>query len=203
MPRFNPNTYDPSTDSSPGATSNGNLVLVYDKDGLTCRCGCGQTPKNPKRHFVQGHDARLKGALIRAAATDTKVVIKEGNKTHAPITAVVAAKALGWGAIVSKAKDAYAEKAKAQDERAKAAEARRANAEKAKAEKAKKAAAAKVAHEKAAKAKAAKASKATKATKAPAKRTRKAAAPKPETETVPTPGEGESITVVEGTEVSA
>jgi hypothetical protein len=198
VPRFNPNNYDPSVDSSPGAPSNGNLVLIYDKDGLTCRCGCGQTPKNPKRSFVQGHDARLKGALIRAAATDTKVEVREGGKTAKPITAMAAAKAFGWDSIVGKAKAAYADKATAAAERAKAAEARKVASEKAKAEKAKataarKAEAAKKATaKKAAAAKAAKASKATKATKATSK---KASAPKadapPKTE------------VVEGTEVSA
>lgn len=135
MARFNPNTYDPSSDSSPGAPKTGNLVLVY-KDEFACRCGCGDKPKNPKRKFVQGHDARLKGALIRAAATGTKVEVRQGKTTDV-ITAEAAAKVFGWSAIISKAKASYADKAKASEARAKATAARKAEASKKAAAKAK------------------------------------------------------------------
>lgn len=33
-----------------------------------CRCGCGATPKGKKARFIPGHDARLRGILLRAIA---------------------------------------------------------------------------------------------------------------------------------------
>lgn len=36
-----------------------------------CMCGCGGFPKGKRAHFVPGHDARLRGILLRAnLATD-------------------------------------------------------------------------------------------------------------------------------------
>jgi hypothetical protein len=31
-----------------------------------CRCGCGQRPRGKRSHFLPGHDARLRGVLLRA-----------------------------------------------------------------------------------------------------------------------------------------
>ena len=33
---------------------------------VACRCGCGETPKGKKARFIPGHDARLRGILLRA-----------------------------------------------------------------------------------------------------------------------------------------
>jgi histone H1/5 len=182
--RFNPTNYNPADDSSPGAPSNGNLVLIY-KDDQACRCGCGGAPKNPKRRFIQGHDARLKGMLIRAAVTDTTVEIRQGKEKPATLSATSAAKVFGWGQVATaKARHTEAErtaKAKAA-ERAKVTAAKRdaitaSKATKA-AEKAKAAKAKAVAKRDSDRTKAA-AKKATK--KAPAKKApaaKKAAAPK-------------------------
>lgn len=35
--------------------------------GGLCCCGCGQLTKSPKRHFIQGHDARFHGWMRRLA----------------------------------------------------------------------------------------------------------------------------------------
>jgi transcription antitermination factor NusG len=77
MARFNANTYDPRVDSSDGAVLKdvdpaGHVILVQDVGA--CACGCmAQASKG--RQFKQGHDARLKGILIRAHLTDTPVAI--------------------------------------------------------------------------------------------------------------------------------
>ncbi len=47
----------------------------------TCGCGCGQ-PVAAKRKFRQGHDAKLKSALIRAAL-DGSTVEADGRTTDA------------------------------------------------------------------------------------------------------------------------
>lgn len=168
--RFNPSKYDPAQDSSPGAPKTGNLVIVYNSDS-ECRSGQGGNPKNPKSRFVQGMDARLKGALIRAAIADVKVEVRDQGKPPAILTPVAFAKQFGFGDKVATAKSRYADaqasaKAKAAERAIKAKE--RAAARQA----AKKAAAPK----KAAAKKAAPAKKATKASKAT---TKKAAAPAP------------------------
>jgi hypothetical protein len=54
---------------------------IVGGDGL-CTCGCG-APTAPKRLFRQGHDAKLKGALIQAyRAGDTVVAIHDGERTE-------------------------------------------------------------------------------------------------------------------------
>lgn len=41
---------------------------------LGCPCGCGEFPRGSKAEFCMGHDARLRGKLIRAYMTGTKIV---------------------------------------------------------------------------------------------------------------------------------
>lgn len=108
MPKFNVAKYDRVADSSPGsgAKPDGPVVLVYPTE-LVCRCGCGQPTRNVRSRFRQGHDARLKGILIRAAVTGTKIEIREGDDKPVTVTAAAAAKAFGFEHQVRQAKDRY------------------------------------------------------------------------------------------------
>jgi hypothetical protein len=71
MARFDPRRYDVRMDSSAGFEDLSVMILVTEP-GL-CPCGCGEPPKNPKATFLMGHDVRLRGKLIRAAACDLKI----------------------------------------------------------------------------------------------------------------------------------
>lgn len=93
MPRFNEKTYDPRNDSSEGFEQEGKLVVLHQtstadgKGQTSCLCGCGHYPHGRKSQFMMGHDARFRGALIRAHLTDTPVVIvteQEGRKNASP-----------------------------------------------------------------------------------------------------------------------
>lgn len=75
--------YDPTSDSSPGAeqylpedagdgTTPGVEGLILLVDDGQCACGCGEAT-TAKREFRQGHDAKLKGKLIRAHVNDIEV----------------------------------------------------------------------------------------------------------------------------------
>lgn len=75
MPRFAYTKYKPTDDSSPGyrTVDPRRVVLQIAVDesrgtveGQGCPCGCGEFPVGPKATFKMGHDARLRGKLIRA-----------------------------------------------------------------------------------------------------------------------------------------
>lgn len=71
MAKFNPERWKPSDDSSPGyrTLDPKSVVLkvtVTDGGRLGCPCGCGEIPLGTKAVFCMGHDARLRGILIRA-----------------------------------------------------------------------------------------------------------------------------------------
>lgn len=72
-----PKHYDPVKESSPGLKSvdPGQLSLLrpWFGDALACPCGCGEAPRGKKATFVMGHDARLKGMLMRAHLAGVKV----------------------------------------------------------------------------------------------------------------------------------
>lgn len=75
-------TYDPAVDSTPGlqhkARDSGRLWL--DISDSACLCGC----KDPTPgRFRPGHDARLKGKLLRAhLAKAPLTVVKDGKETQ-------------------------------------------------------------------------------------------------------------------------
>lgn len=113
--RFNPNTYNPVDDSTPGlslathAEYKGCVVLVQS-DPVHCPCGCDTKPNGAKSKFVQGHDARLKGVLIRAHLTGTKVAYLEdrsGKHKATPQTAMTVAKTHGWGDHLAYAQERF------------------------------------------------------------------------------------------------
>lgn len=115
MPRFNPNKYDPASDSTEGEALDGKLVLLTQMgsvDGVTqesCLCGCGHFPHNPKSRYMMGHDARLRGKLIRAHLTDTPVLrIRETGSTQIKrsklqLPAMELATELGWAQYLTDA----------------------------------------------------------------------------------------------------
>lgn len=112
--RFNLSKYDPSADSSPVTPALAKRIegdpatlLVLDhtsgKDGAkVCESGSRKPVKNPKSRFLPGGDAALKGKLIRAHLSGTKVVVvADGDGKAKPVTAAALAKAsypvfAGW-----------------------------------------------------------------------------------------------------------
>lgn len=93
MARFNPAKYDPRNDSSPDTDDlrvdgyeNDVIIELGAVDGSKlCNCGCGDPlpeRKNGKTvettRFIQGHDARFRGILIRAHLTNTEITVRDG-----------------------------------------------------------------------------------------------------------------------------
>lgn len=87
MPRFNIKKYSPANDSSAVFAKNdsGYVDLLVDEDRgrMTCLCGCGHPPTGVKTLFCMGHDARLRGVLIRAHLVGTH--IRFLNRKEQPI----------------------------------------------------------------------------------------------------------------------
>lgn len=112
MGQFRPLQYDPRQDSSPGAEDyhadrdapDGSeaaagfypdeTVILITADG-TCACGCGQTPKGKTSNFCMGHDARLRGKLIRAHLMGYEVAVYDGGLVVSG-PAMTFATNLGW-----------------------------------------------------------------------------------------------------------
>lgn len=111
--RFNPEKYDPKQDSSKGHQKDGVLVLAQKtkKDGdheiTSCASGSLEFPSNRKSKFVQGGDARLKGRLIRAHLTGTKVVRVIDGKAGKAGTALAVAKEHGFEKQIKAADDRF------------------------------------------------------------------------------------------------
>lgn len=99
MPRFNPARWKPVDDSSPGyRTVDPSRVVINIKAGEdrhSCGCGCGEFPSGKKAKFAMGHDARFRGALIRAHLTGTEVLILSDGVGRA-MTAMERAEHYGW-----------------------------------------------------------------------------------------------------------
>jgi hypothetical protein len=74
MPRFAPERWKPFDDSSPGyRTLDPHCVVLnvgFRPEGpgqaMGCPCGCGEFPLGDQATFRMGHDARMRGILIRA-----------------------------------------------------------------------------------------------------------------------------------------
>lgn len=101
MGRFNGKHWSPSDDSSSNwqGLDLSNVVLEVAKrpDGsLGCPCGCFGLPATKKATFIAGHDATLKGKLIRAHLTGALIVIVHDTHTHQPAAAMSIAEGYGW-----------------------------------------------------------------------------------------------------------
>lgn len=144
--RFNPKTYNPHTDSSPVSAATAKLLpegyekmVILDQRSKgtgdnavkTCESGSGKTVSNTKARFVTGGDAQLKGKLIRAHLSGTKVVTIVDGDTVKAQTALALTKARypKFESWLTKAQTRYAEQASGAAERQAKADERKAQAE--------------------------------------------------------------------------
>lgn len=95
MGRFNANTYDPRTESSSGVDHEQGVLVLDQRGERTCHCGCLGEVAGAKSTFQMGHDARLRGKLIRAhlAGVPVRVHIDapEDEQLTAELTAMTLA----------------------------------------------------------------------------------------------------------------
>lgn len=102
MPRFIPEKWKPEHDSSPGVWHlEPNCVVLlrrYAGDRGGCPCGCGEFPEGGKAVFKMGHDARLRGILIRAHLMGVQVCYwtSPPETMHDPVPAMEVAARHGW-----------------------------------------------------------------------------------------------------------
>lgn len=83
MAQFNPSKYDPVAESTPGLGKSDTVVLDLAEGPVLYSVDTGK--------FQPGHDARLKGILIRAQAAGAQVEILNGNDSGLFSTAAQAA----------------------------------------------------------------------------------------------------------------
>lgn len=109
MGRFNVATWSPQSDSSPkvdydavGVSAETNVVLVFPTP-RSCRCGCGETPATKTSLFAMGHDAKLRGKLIRAHLTGTPVVLVDPDGKATTETAMSMSSPHGWQGYLNSA----------------------------------------------------------------------------------------------------
>lgn len=99
MSSFDPATWSPGHDSSPEyadrADSEG--IVFIDVSHEACLCGCRGATES---RFVPGHDARLKGKLIRAHLMETPVWWSRDSRS---ITPLELASRFGWREWLEKA----------------------------------------------------------------------------------------------------
>lgn len=101
--------YSPASESSPGYRTADPTKLVRalppDGDRLTCHCGCGETPKGKNALFAMGHDARLRGKLIRAAlaGAEVRTVYPAQPDSDSVDSAETVLDQYGWGKYLTEA----------------------------------------------------------------------------------------------------
>lgn len=101
MPRFTPDRWKPTDDSSIGwKTFDPECVVLHmtvnEDSAFSCPCGCDGFPSGKKSAFMMGHDARLRGVLIRAHLTGTPIRYVINKVVSEPTSAYDAAKAHFW-----------------------------------------------------------------------------------------------------------
>lgn len=77
MNRFTADQFDPLAESSGTSETiraQYPTALILNVTPGCCPCGCGERPRGKTATFGMGHDIRLRGKLIRAAAAGAKVV---------------------------------------------------------------------------------------------------------------------------------
>jgi hypothetical protein len=72
------------------------IIVNEYRRTFSCPCGCDEFPAGKKTTFMMGHDARLRGVLIRAHLTDTKIRYIVNNTVGDPMDAYDAAAAHFW-----------------------------------------------------------------------------------------------------------
>jgi hypothetical protein len=102
MPRFNANKWTPGDDTSPGRRTDdpSRVVLNWHYDDAEkrfgCPCGCNGMPQGKKTKFAMGHDARLRGILIRAHLMAVEIRYIVNGVTMEPMSAMEVAKKYDW-----------------------------------------------------------------------------------------------------------
>jgi hypothetical protein len=109
--------------NDPGTDEEYRVLWIELPSATTCTCGCGMTV-NKGRKFRQGHDAKLKGALIEAHLAGVEVTIDYGGSA-VTTDALSAAAAYGWGHFLD---NAYARRVTIESKRAERASIRAAKA---------------------------------------------------------------------------
>lgn len=105
MGRFIESRYSPVDDSSVGFRTHNPQALVLAKRAGGCPCGCNLNPKGKRAVFRMGHDARLRGKLIRAHLTATKVIEIVDGKVQPAQDAEKIAEYYGWTRYLAAARD--------------------------------------------------------------------------------------------------
>lgn len=107
MPRFVASKWKPVDDSTPGfrTVDPRRVVLaqVTNDQRVGCPCGCQGYPLGTKAIFSMGHDARLRGKLIRAHLMGVEIVyVVDGTQVPAQ-TAMKVAEQFDWGPYLESA----------------------------------------------------------------------------------------------------
>lgn len=109
MPRFAPERWKPTDDSSPGYRTLDPTCVVLNVsvskyDGrLGCPCGCGDEPLGDKAIFKMGHDARLRGILIRTHLMGVRIRYHADGVLGDPTPAEDLAKQYHWTSYLESA----------------------------------------------------------------------------------------------------
>lgn len=111
MPRFNPEKWKPTDDSSEGFRTLDphsvvlNVAVRWEEPGqsLGCPCGCGDFPLGDKATFRMGHDARLRGILIRAHLMGAKIRYHMEGTLGDPVDAEELAEHYYWKSYLDSA----------------------------------------------------------------------------------------------------
>lgn len=104
MPKFNSDRWKPSDDSSPGYRTvdphavvlNVGLRMEGPGQAMGCPCGCGDFPLGDKATFCMGHDARLRGILIRAHLMGVSIRYHMGGTLSEPTDPLMIAEQYHW-----------------------------------------------------------------------------------------------------------
>ena len=111
MPRFVPDKWKPKDDSSEGyKTLDPESVVLHVSlrmegpgSAMGCPCGCGDFPSGDKTTFCMGHDARLRGTLIRAHLMGVPIRYVLGDQVGETVSAKDVADGHFWTSYLEEA----------------------------------------------------------------------------------------------------
>lgn len=111
MPRFAPEKWKPVDDSSLGYRTMDPTCVVLNVgfrpegpgQAMGCPCGCGDFPLSDQATFCMGHDARLRGILIRAHLMGVRVRYHVGGTLGDPVAAEDLAEQYYWKSYLDSA----------------------------------------------------------------------------------------------------
>lgn len=108
MGRFLGANYNPADDSSERYHGQDLANVILDiaarPDGtLGCPCGCNDVPAGPQSIFRMGHDAKLRGKLIRAHLMGAQIVEIRDGVPAPPKAPMDIARQHGWESVLTDA----------------------------------------------------------------------------------------------------